>query len=150
MHIYTTWPQWLKVSFCRHFWMNFRNRKKCNFEYNFTEVSSYWSSWHYMFGSGIGLQLTTDWWQAITWTNDDKIFVTIWCHQASTEGNTVSQEILKISSFDMNLKINNLRLQPHFPCANDLRYSWPADQGRQSNLDVWRPHAVSTQYGLFQ
>ena len=34
-----------------------------------------------MFGSGIGL--ATDWWQAITWTNDDKIFVAIRCHQAS-------------------------------------------------------------------
>ena len=46
----------------------------------------------------------------------------------STEGNRVSQEILKISILDMNLKINDLRLQPHLPCANDLRYFWPADQ----------------------
>ena len=68
----------------------------------------------------------------------------------STEGDRVSQEILKISILDMNLKISNLRLQPHLPCANDLRYFWPADQGRQSNLDVWRPHAVSTQYEPFQ
>ena len=34
-----------------------------------------------MFGSGNGLAI--DWWQAITWTDNDKIFVTIWCHQAS-------------------------------------------------------------------
>ena len=27
--------------------------------------------------------LATNWWQAITWTDDDKIFVAIWCHQAS-------------------------------------------------------------------
>ena len=71
----------LKCHFADIFLMKFHNRKKCNFEYNFTEVSSYWSNWHYMFGSGIGL--ATDWWQAITLTNDDKIFVTIWCHQAS-------------------------------------------------------------------
>ena len=64
----------------------------------------------------------------------------------STEGNRVSQEILKISILDMNLKIDDLRLQPHLPCANDLGYFWPADQGRQSSLDVWRPHAVSTQW----
>ena len=68
----------------------------------------------------------------------------------STEGNRVSQEILKISTgiLDMNLRINTLRLQPHLPCANDmndLRYFGPADQGRQSSLDVWRSHAVSTQ-----
>ena len=50
----------------------------------------------------------------------------------------------------MNLRINTLRLQPHLSCANDLRYFWPADQGRQSSLDVWRPHAVSTQYEPFQ
>ena len=68
----------------------------------------------------------------------------------STEGDRVSQEILKISILDMNLKINNLRLQPHLPLANDLRYFWPADQGRQSSIDVWRPHAVSTQYEPFQ
>ena len=49
----------------------------------------------------------------------------------------------------MNLKIIDLRLHPHLPCANDLRYFWPADQGRQSSLDVWRPHAVSTQYEPF-
>ena len=46
-----------------------------------------------------------------------------------TEGNRVSQEILRISILDMNLKINDIRLQPHLPCANDLRYFWPADQG---------------------
>ena len=40
-----------------------------NFEYTFTAVSSYWSCWRYMFGSGNGL--ATDWWQAITWTNAD-------------------------------------------------------------------------------
>ena len=57
----------------------------------------------------------------------------------STESDRVSQEILKITILDMNLKINNLRLQPHLPCANDLRYFWPADRGRQSSLDVWRP-----------
>ena len=45
---------------------------------------------------------------------------------------------------------NNLRLQPHLPCANDLRYFWPADQGRQLSLDVWGPHAVSTQYWPIQ
>ena len=38
----------------------------------------------------------------------------------STEGNRVLQEILKISILDMNLKIDDLRLQPHLPCANDL------------------------------
>ena len=68
----------------------------------------------------------------------------------STEGNIVSQEIPKISILDMNVKIDNLRSQPHLPCANDLRYSWPANQGRQSSLDVWRPHAVSTKYEPFQ
>ena len=47
----------------------------------------------------------------------------------SIEGDRVSQEIPKISILDMNLKINNLRLRPHLPCANDLRYFWPADQG---------------------
>ena len=40
----------------------------------------------------------------------------------STEGNRVSQEILKISILDVNLKINNLKLLPNLPCANDLRY----------------------------
>ena len=34
-----------------------------------------------MFGAGNGL--ATDWWQAITWTDDDKIFVAILCRQAS-------------------------------------------------------------------
>ena len=68
----------------------------------------------------------------------------------AAEGNTVSQKILKTSIFDMNLKNNNLKLQPHLPCANDLRYFWPTDQGRQSSLDVWGPHAVSTQYGPIQ
>ena len=33
----------------------------------------------------------------------------------STEGKRVSQEILRISILDMNLKIDNLRLQPHLP-----------------------------------
>ena len=68
----------------------------------------------------------------------------------STECYRVSQEILKISILDMNLKINNLRLQPHLPCANDSRYFWSADHERQSSLDVWRSHAVSTQYEPFQ
>ena len=36
----------------------------------------------------------------------------------STESNRMSQEILKISILDMNLNINDLRLQPHLPCAN--------------------------------
>ena len=150
-----------------------------------------------MFGSGNGL--ATDWWQAITWTDDDKILSLYgvirpqwvnwswpsdakWQHRSgstlaqvmahflmvprhylnqcsliisevlwpSTEGNRVSQEILKISILDVNLKINNLSLLPHLPCANDLRYFWPTDQERQSTLDVWRPHAVSSQYELFQ
>ena len=68
----------------------------------------------------------------------------------STESNRVSQEIFKISILDMNLIINTSRLQPHLPCANDLRYFWPADQGRQFSLDVWRTYAVSTQYEPFQ
>ena len=150
-----------------------------------------------MFGWGNGL--ATDWWQAITWTDDDKILSLYgvtrpqwvnsswpsyakWQHRSgstlaevmahflmvprhylnqcsliisevswpSTEGNRVSQEILKISILGVNLKINNLRLLPHLPCANGLRFFWPADQERQSSLDVWRPHAVSTQYELFQ
>ena len=37
-----------------------------------------------MLGSGNGLRrLAPDWWQAITWTDDDKIFVALWYHQAS-------------------------------------------------------------------
>ena len=68
----------------------------------------------------------------------------------STEGNIVSQEIFKIFILDINLRINTLRLQPHLPCANDLRYFWPVEQGKQSSLDVWRTHAVSTQYKPFQ
>ena len=51
--------------------------------------------------------------------------------RASTEGNTVSQELFKISILDMNLKIINLRLQPHL-------------KGGSPILDVYRPHAVST------
>ena len=50
---------------------------------------------------------------------------------ASTEGNTVSQELFKISILDMNLKIINLRLQPHL-------------KGGSPILDVYRPHAVGT------
>ena len=59
-------------------------------------------------------------------------------------------KILKISIFDMNLKIINLILQPHLPCANGLWYFLPTDQGMQSSLGVWGPRAVSTQYGPFQ
>ena len=32
----------------------------------------------------------------------------------------ISQEILKISILDLGLKMNNLRLQPHLPWANEL------------------------------
>ena len=32
----------------------------------------------------------------------------------------ISQEMLKISVFDMSLKMSNLRLQPHLPGANEL------------------------------
>ena len=35
----------------------------------------------YIFGSGNGS--AADWRQAITWTTDDHMLVTIWCHQTS-------------------------------------------------------------------
>ena len=58
----------VKSDVLQTFFNEFSSQKKCNFEYNFTEVSSYWSSWHYMFGSGIGLATVTShylnqWWQ---------------------------------------------------------------------------------------
>ena len=44
-----------------------------------------------------------------------------------------SQEILKLSIHEMNLKINNLRLQSHLPGTNELT------DYVQNNLD---PHKV--------
>ena len=55
---------------------------------------------------------------------------------ASTEGNTVSQEVLNISILDVNLTIINLRLQPHL-------------RGGSPILDVQRPHAVRTHNNLW-
>ena len=115
-------------------------------------VNSPWHSdakWQHRSGSTLAQEMVHSLVAPSHYLNQSSLIISevLW---PSTEGNIVSQEILKISSFHMNLKINNLRLQPHLPCANDLRYSWPAEQGRQSNLDVWRPHAVSTQYGPFQ
>ena len=42
----------------------------------------------------------------------------------STEGNRVSQEILRLSILDMNLKIDNLRLQPHLPYPGGALPLW--------------------------
>ena len=42
----------------------------------------------------------------------------------------ILQEMLKISSLDMNLNITNLRLQLHFPGANESQYlTW----------NIWKP-----------
>ena len=62
--------------------MNFLNRKKCissAISQKYDPNGPVDITW-YIFGSGNGL--ARDWWQAITWTTNDQIFVTIWCHRA--------------------------------------------------------------------
>ena len=115
-------------------------------------VNSSWPSdakWQHISGSTLAQEMAHFLMVPSDYLNQCSLIISevLW---PSTEINRVSQEILNISILDMNLKINNLRLQPHLQCANDLRHSWPADQWRQSSLDVWRPHAVSTQFEPFK
>ena len=86
-------------------------------------VNSPWPSdakWQHRSGSTLAQEMAHFLMAPSHYLNQSSLIISevLW---PSTEGNTVSQKILKISIFDMNVKIDNLRLQPHLPCVNE---SW--------------------------
>ena len=63
-------------------------------------------------------QVTVYWYQAITLTNDDLSSV----RPCGIHMRAISQEMLKISNLDMNLKMTQLILQQHVPGAIGLNH----------------------------
>ena len=97
---WTKWPPFRR----RHFQMYFLECKCIDFNQNFTEVYSQWSSWQYSStGSDNDLALTRR--QAIIWTNADPIH---WRIYAALEGDVLIHSYFSYSS-DLSLTpIENL------------------------------------------